>query len=91
MANQAKGVPWMIDTASLTADLTTDQVVIKAVAWTGATTAGHLCEITDSNNCTKWSSVANAANYVERDYPHIPSKGIRVRTLGSGRVFLELG
>lgn len=92
MANDLTKQPWMVDTAAGTV-LTTERLKVKGVRWVGATTAGHQAVITDRNSRTVWESVAAGANHVESDLIESEDPGwdgLRVPTLGSGRLYIEL-
>jgi hypothetical protein len=90
MANDLTSNPWVIDTpgAGVISDL---KLYVKGVRWIEATTAGHIAEIQDKNGKTKWRSVASAANYVEADMIEniVKWDGIKVPTLGSGKLYIE--
>lgn len=94
MANVLTLNPLKIDTASGTAAVTTP-IRIRKIRWIGATTAGHTATIQDQNGNLFWTSVANAANYVEDcnfivyDNQHGPVlNGLTVPTLGSGVLYI---
>jgi len=91
MANQTTANPWVIDTPGA-AVLYEGPNRIKGVRWVGATTAGHAAEITDTAGTVRWSSVAQGANNVEIDEvdERQPYTGIKVPTLGSGKLHIEL-
>lgn len=93
MANALTYPVYSIDTASTTplVDCHT-KVRLKGVRWVGATTAGHTATVQDGKARIVWTSVANAANYVEADTPAVQDlNGLTVPTLGSGTLYLELG
>lgn len=89
MANAYKN-PMIVDTAA--ADLIVPgDVFVDLIRWVGATTAGHAVEIQDGAGNPFWASVANGANYVERDPVRRTCKGgLKVPTLGSGKLYLYL-
>lgn len=88
-ANDLTGQVWIIDTASATALSTTVTGTLSGVRWVGATTAAHAATIQDGQGRVLWSSVANAANYVEADAPGLSFRGLIVPTLGSGTLYLD--
>ena len=87
MANVLTGNVWYVDSGGR---LTADVVVLKGISWVGATTAGHQVHLGGADCSTKWRSVANAANYVERDGPNLACGGLEVTRLDSGILYLEL-
>ena len=92
MANDTTVNPWKIDTASGTA-ITTDLVRVRGVRWVGATTAAHTAVIQNAAGKVMWTSVANAANYVEADglgMTGMNMQGMIVPTLASGILYIEL-
>jgi len=96
MANDTDHNPWVIDTASGTL-ITAEDVYLDAIRWVGATTAGHQCVIQDGNSNVIFESLANGANFIdERSFgaeytgPRRVIAGIKVTTLGSGKVYLHL-
>lgn len=94
MAVDLTSNPWIVPSADASATpLTTNNVHVKGIRWTGATTAGHTATITDAAGKVKWTSVASGANYVESDLIEGPSgagwAGVVVPTLGSGTLYIE--
>lgn len=89
MANATLGDPWIIDTGSST--LATGHVKVRRVRWTGATTAGHVAILTDTAGLVKWTSEASGANYAEESAASFSCTGLKVTTLGSGKLYLYMG
>lgn len=68
-----------------------EPIDVKSLRWTGATTAGHLLEISQSSagDITKriYSSVAAGSNYVEESLKELRFPfGLRLTDLDSGQV-----
>lgn len=93
MANDTTVIPWKIDTASGTA-VTSDLVRVMGIRWIGGSTAGHTAIVQNSAGKVMWTSVVNAANYVEADgfgTFGMNMQGLVVPTLASGILYVELG
>lgn len=88
MANDLTMNPWVLDSASGTNIVEGDVLVLK-VRWTEATTPGHAVEIQHGNGKPAWRSVAASGNNIEEDpEPFWCRGGIKLATLGSGKVYL---
>lgn len=93
MANDLTSNPWIIDTAGAGV-ISSERLRVKGVRWAEATTAAHVAEIQDKNGKVKWRSVASGVNYVESDLIESLGgdwDGIKVPTLGSGKLYIQLG
>ena len=92
MANQVTGNPWIIDTASGSAILTS-MAQVRSFRWTGGTTAGHSCVVQDQNGKVVWDSFANGANFLdEKVFEERHGRtvnGLIVPTLGSGKLYID--
>jgi len=90
MANDLTGPVWRIDTPSAT--LLYDKLIhIKGIRWVSKTAvAGDDVEIQDAAGRIIWKSIASGANYVEADAAIRHTYGIKVTTLGSGELYLEV-
>lgn len=88
MANQITGNPFVVDTADST--LTAAHVVVTGVRWVGATTNGHVAILTDTAGLVKWTSTHATANLGTAEESRIPfpSGGLKVTTLGSGKLYI---
>lgn len=77
---------------STVSTLVTGPCRVVSVRWTGATTPGHTCTITNTAGDVLWSSIASAANYVEEsplsDKWQEPVDGVKITVIGSGSVAL---
>jgi len=91
MANNLAQRPFIIDTPGAGV-LLTQPIRVKGIRWVGATTAGHLVIVQDQNGNEKWKSVAPGSNHVESDYVNDEKlwNGLKVPTLGSGVLYIEL-
>jgi len=91
MANLVTDSPFIIDTAG-PADIVSYSFRVRGIRWVGATTAGHTVSITDSNDVVKWESEAAGANHTEADTIADEKlwKGLRVPTLASGKLYIEI-
>ena len=93
MANITSNNPWVLDS---TGAVTTMNLRVKGVRWSGGTTAGHAAIIKDKNGAVVWSSLAAGANNVEADDINNPGgsgldwQGLTVDTLASGKLYIEL-
>ena len=90
MANDLTQNPLILDTAATTL-LQDGPCFIKSVRWVNATTAGHTAVLQDAESNVWWDSIASGANYVEEDMIERWVTGIRLTTIGSGKVYVELG
>ena len=63
MANDLSRRPWFLDTVAV---ITTDRVRIRKLRWLGGTTAGHACQVEDSNGEIIWRSLPNRANFIHQ-------------------------
>lgn len=89
MANDLTDNPYIIDTASA-AVLVAGRLRIKSIRWVGASVAGHVAEIQDSNNRVIWRSQATGANNVEGQIiERVWENGFRVPTLQSGTLYID--
>ena len=92
MSNVLTTNPLKIDTAG-SAVLLASNLFPMSVRWVGATTAGHVAEITDKNDVPVWKSVAAiATNNAEAEQVNAkkPWKGLKVPTLASGVLYITL-
>ncbi len=91
MANDVTDSPFIIDTAG-PGDIVSYSFRVRGIRWVGATTAGHTVSITDSNDVVKWESEAAGANHTEADTIADEKlwKGLRVPTLASGKLYIEV-
>lgn len=93
MANVLNQNPYVIDTASATVLLTVP-IRIKKIRWVGGTTLNHTASIQDQNSNVFWESTCPGQSYVEEtDFTTYDSQsavmnGLKVPTLGSGKVFI---
>ena len=96
MANDLSKNPWVVDTASATAILTSWAAVAQ-IQWIGATTAGHEAIIQDQDGRVLWRRLAQGANQnFETVYAEAGQHGGRGRnvngllvpTLGSGILYI---
>jgi len=69
-------------------DEVTGQFRVTTVRWVGGTTAGHTCEITDSDDKVVFSSTADGANFIDIHPLFRQMNGIKVATLDSGTIYL---
>lgn len=90
MANELRDHVWVIDTAGA-ANITNETVLVNAIRWVGATTAGHQAIVENGRDgVVVWESVADADNFVE----HAEGlnlrlvEGFSVPTLGSGKLYI---
>ncbi len=90
MANSTVGSPFIIDTVTDTA-IFTDDFVCYAIAWTSAS-IGHGISVKDQAGNVKYASVAGIDNYAENftfsDDAPLRFNGLKVTTLGGGKVYL---
>jgi hypothetical protein len=89
MANDLTKIPWIIDTAAATV-LSTDRLRVGIIRWEGATTLAHAAVVQDAAGREVWSDQADAANYESETYPERDIEGLKVPTLGSGRLKIWL-
>lgn len=95
MANIRRKGLYIIDTAGA-GDIEANSVgiTIAKIRWVGGTTAGHEAKVTDAFDNVFWDTFATGANYVESDdfAQRNASKrtidGLRVPTLGSGKLYI---
>ena len=90
MANVTTGNPYIIDTLTSTA-ITSDGFFLYALVWSSGSTADAI-SIQDEDGVVKYESTGSQANHSERmtwpnDYP-VLFNGLKVPTLGSGKVYL---
>lgn len=90
MANDITTSPLILDS---TGTVYASGAIIKAnsIRWVGATTAGHACILKNAAGRVVWHSVASGANFVDVDRPEALWNGLSVDTLGSGKVYIEVG
>lgn len=91
MANNISNRPMIIDTPS--GSILFAQIFrVRGIRWVGATTAGHLVQVTDQADLIKWASVAAGANQVESDFVADEKmwNGLKVPTLQSGVLYIEI-
>jgi hypothetical protein len=87
-ANDTSISPWVLDTASGTA-IQTGNIKVLCVRWVGATTAGHQAILTDNAGRVVWEEVAAGSNFSTSEcMPLLFIGGIKLTTLGSGKVYL---
>lgn len=91
MANDVTNNPFIIDTPGAGV-IFSQPIRVRGVRWVGATTAGHLIKITDANDVEKWASEAAGANHTEADTIKEETlwKGLKVPTMQSGKLYIEL-
>jgi hypothetical protein len=93
MANNIASNPLIIDTPG-PGLITEKRLIILDIRWVGATTAGHQCVITDSQDVVKWVSVADAVNFVDDCNPGGFEgtfwDGLKVPIMGSGVLYLTI-
>lgn len=89
MANDFSGRVWIIDTPNA-GFATQNHTRLAYIRWVAKTAiAGDEVVITDENDKEIWRAVASGANYSESDYPDVSlSKGFKVPTLASGKLYL---
>lgn len=87
MANALLGNPWIIDS---TGTLTADMVQVRGIRWIGASTNAHAAVITNTDGVVKWASQAATATLgtPEESLIPFPSGGLKVPTLGSGKLYI---
>lgn len=97
MANNLTNNPMVLDTTGvlIAAGVPVQISAIKAV---GLTTAGHTAVVQDANGNPIWEEIAATTNYasVREDLSDLPiSKrtynGLKLATLGSGKVYVWVG
>lgn len=76
--------------ATSTDTISTEYISVKAIRWVGATTAGHVCTLTDTAGNIVWTGVADAANYTDTMYMHDRFLGLIVSAISSGVVYIYL-
>jgi hypothetical protein len=90
MPNDLTISPWIVDTPGAGV-LSSDVLAIETVRWVGATTAGHVAEITNAADRMVWRSVAAGANHVEAEWLNAMLwTGLKVPTLGSGVLYITV-
>jgi len=91
MANITNQNPFIIDTPGA-AVIFAQPIRVRGIRWVGATTAGHLISVTDSNDVEKWASEAAGVNHTEADTIKEETlwKGLKVPTMQSGKLYIEL-
>ena len=94
MANVTTGNPLIIDTLTSTAILaTSERFQLLAVRWVSGSTA-DVCSVQDGAGTVRWEAVGNAANFmtdtVFPDEMPLNFNGLKVPTLGSGKVYLYI-
>lgn len=89
MANDVTGVPLIIDTAG-SSTLTDYTFTATKIRWVGATTAGHTVSVQNKNGVVKFAGEATGANYSESEHfdPPLIFEGLKVPTLGSGKIYI---
>lgn len=100
MANNLTGNPLVIDTANAGAALIPagQPIPISAIKYIGATTAGHEAVVQDANGNPWWDDIAFSTNYASdlESFVDVPLSvrtlnGLKVPTLGSGRIYIWVG
>jgi len=69
------------------ADAVTGLKLLVSIRWSGATTAGHQCVVSDSAGNVVFRSEANGANFIDGwVFDRKTVDGLVITTLGSGTV-----
>jgi hypothetical protein len=80
--------PWMIDTPGA-GNVQSGDITVLCIRWVGASTAGHQAVLQDNNSRTVWEEVAAGANFSTSECSNFFfSGGLKVPTLGSGKLYL---
>lgn len=91
MANDLTNLPYILDTAGTTLLLNRNQYV-RQVRWVGtdATVMGQTAELKDKQDKVVWSAIASGANHQQTDRIEAEFNGIKLTTLGSGKVYVYI-
>ena len=91
MANDTTRNPWIIDTASATAILTS-WADVRSFQWIGATAAGHELVVQDQDGRVIWRRLSQGDNHIfESIYENrygLGVNGLIVPTIGSGTLYI---
>ena len=87
-ANDFSISPWVLDTAGAGVVMS-GNIKVGCVRWVGATTAGHQAILRNDAGKIVWEEVAAGSNFSTSEcVPLFFEGGLRVTTLGSGKVYL---
>lgn len=81
------GATWVLDT---TGTITTDKVQIRTVYWTGCTTNNHTFILTDGDDNLIWKDLGGEAGIPHMFYLDRPVNGLKLTTLGSGTLTIDV-
>lgn len=88
MANNLSNSPIIIDTPGAGV-LIPDLIRVKGIRWVGSTT-GHTAIITDASDNVKWESIATGPVEADLIEDKNPWRGLKVPTLQSGRLYIDI-
>lgn len=89
-ANDFSNDPWILDTAGAGVVYSGD-VRVACIKWVGATTVGHQAILQDGNSKVVWEELSPGSNFVTSECKgsgYLFRGGVRLTTLGSGKVYL---
>lgn len=91
MANNLNSFPWVIDTAGATV-LHPGPCIVAKISWQNYTNATHEISVTTADDIPLFQTTGDAdLSPLEITFPHsVQVKGLKVPTLGSGKVLIFL-
>ena len=96
LTKNISGNPLKVTGTTDTSERITDsEVMIQGILWTGATTDGHLCSLTDKAGRQLWKGQMTTTKLTEDIYKEFPrglysSDGIYINDMDSGELYIYI-